>query len=126
MRGIGFVRGTNSALARVPAGETQELVGRALSFETGCLPLNYSGNPGVNGASYRGANWKCSHRAARLHDVVADPTESINLAASSPQLLAQMLAAYESYHEGAVPDLADVRGKQTFPIGTPSKLPVYP
>ena len=45
-----------------------------------------------------------------MHDVVADPTESINLAASRPQLLQQMIAAFEEYQKGAVPDLADVRG----------------
>eukprot|EP01050_Picozoa_sp_SAG11_P032184 SAG11_NODE_10341_length_838_cov_1.047361_1_plen_186_part_01 len=45
-----------------------------------------------------------------LHDVVADPTESVNLAASKPQLLKQMIAAFEDYQKGAVPDLADVRG----------------
>ena len=27
-------------------------------FETGCLPLSCSGNPGVNDGSHRGANWK--------------------------------------------------------------------
>ena len=26
-------------------------------FDTGCLPLSYSGNPGVNGVSHRGANF---------------------------------------------------------------------
>jgi hypothetical protein len=45
-----------------------------------------------------------------LHNVVMDPTESVNLAASKPQLLKQMIAAYEEYQKGAVPDLADVRG----------------
>jgi hypothetical protein len=25
-------------------------------FNSGCLPLNYSGNPGVNGVSHRGVN----------------------------------------------------------------------
>ena len=27
---------------------------KAFPFHTGCLPLSYSGNPGVNGVSYRG------------------------------------------------------------------------
>ena len=27
-------------------------------FDTGCLPLSYSGDPGVNGVSHRGANGK--------------------------------------------------------------------
>jgi hypothetical protein len=27
-------------------------------FNTVCVPLNYSGNPGVNDESDRGANWK--------------------------------------------------------------------
>jgi hypothetical protein len=34
--------------------------------ETGCSPLSYSGNPGVNDESYRGANWKRpGHRRRR-------------------------------------------------------------
>jgi arylsulfatase A-like enzyme len=45
-----------------------------------------------------------------LHDVVADPTETINLAASKPQLLQQMLHEFEAYQKTAVPDLADTRG----------------
>ena len=45
-----------------------------------------------------------------LHDVVADPQESVNLAATRPAVLQQMIAAYEEYQKGAVPDLADVRG----------------
>jgi hypothetical protein len=32
------------------------LTGRGEPIDTGCVPLSYSGNPGVNGVSHRGAN----------------------------------------------------------------------
>jgi hypothetical protein len=38
-------------------------------FDTGCLPLSYSGNPGVNGVSYRGVNGEVlTWRDCRFHD----------------------------------------------------------
>jgi len=197
VRGIGFVRGTNSALAKVPAGETQQLMhttdwlptlvnlgggsvvgttlpldgfdiwevltkgakakrtiiahnvpqhGYAGAFRMNQLKLLLLGNssssipgmqttagaaqlppPGFKGNPHDvipepfawtppGSTPDPEDPEAAgvvhlwLHDVVADPTESVNLAASKPQLLRQMIAAYEEYQKGAVPDLADSRG----------------
>jgi arylsulfatase A-like enzyme len=197
VRGIGFVRGTNSALAKVPAGETRELMhttdwlptlvnlaggsvagktrpldgfdiwgvltkgakaartiiahnvpsqGYAGAFRMNRLKLLLLGNssssihgmqttagavqlppPGFKANPHDVVPtpfaWTPPGSSADpedpeaagvvqlwLHDVVADPTESINLAASRPQLLQQMIAAFEEYQKGAVPDLADVRG----------------
>ena len=191
VRGIGFVRGTNSALAKVPAGETQELMhttdwlptlvklgggsvegktrpldgfdiwpvitghakatrsiiahnvpttGYAGAFRMNRLKLLLLGNssssifgmqttkgatqlppPGFPANPHDvvpepfewtppGADPEAAAVQLWLHDVVSDPTESINLAAHKPQLLQQMLAAFEEYQKGAVPDLADVRG----------------
>ena len=45
-------------------------VSRLYPFNTGCLPLNYSGNPGVNGVSYRGVKAELE----RLREDVAAAT----------------------------------------------------
>jgi hypothetical protein len=69
MRGILFERVVVSYMDGKPhpvkpAKEPSKLLGRRTSascgcpFNTGCLPLNHSGNPGVNGVSYRGVNGK--------------------------------------------------------------------
>jgi len=48
--------------------------GTGIPFNTGCIPLDYSGNPGVNGVSYMGVvalparspstpSWSCRRRS---------------------------------------------------------------
>ena len=44
-------------------------VSERFPFNTGCLLLNYSGNPGVNYESYRGANGKRSGQASPRYDM---------------------------------------------------------
>ena len=189
MRGIGFVRGTNSALAKVPIGVSHELMhttdwlptlvrlgggsvsgktrpldgfdvwgvltkgakakreiiahnvpatGYAGAFRKGSLKLLLLGNssssiPGMQTTAgavqlpppgFKGSpkdvvpkpfTWTPPTGDEKdvqlwLFDITADPTESLNLAPTKPQELKQMLAAFEQFQQGAVPDLADVRG----------------
>ena len=54
-------------------------------FDTGCLPLSYSGSPGVSGVSHRGVCADVGNRAAcyknlyKPHEVVADATAALKI-----------------------------------------------
>ena len=45
-----------------------------------------------------------------LFNIERDPTESFNLASKEPELLAQMIAAFEEYQQTAVDDLSILHG----------------
>lgn len=45
-----------------------------------------------------------------LFNIERDPTESVNLAPTEPELLAQMIAAFEEYQKTAVDDLSILHG----------------
>jgi hypothetical protein len=53
------------AAAAPPPGEPPFPVDET-AFETACFPLSYSGNPGVNGVSYRGAQTHANYGTAFL------------------------------------------------------------
>jgi hypothetical protein len=116
----------HSALSGAAEAQTARCVRTpAHPFDTGCLPLSYSGNPGVNP---RGISQGWSVRAHTCLHSLAPFTVCVCVCRARAR--AQSRQTQHSFDAENLVDnndfWVDGCGRQAFPIDTPSKLSVHP